>query len=207
MREAGKVQGMKSHRIARSGVLAIVAAFGLAAIAGNAPRGGNGLHPNIPAGYDVVVLKPSGANLSLMGLIECPELEGAQSVSQGSNKKLVSADGDTIRHFPQRFSFRITASFRKMLIDRPVAAVDVSDEPHELLLNLKFRIRAYNGLEAHEITPESVEMIGMPADVPYDERVYRINLNNVDLPITARLVVEILTPQGELITHFPFSPL
>jgi hypothetical protein len=198
---------MKSHRIARSGVLAIVAAFGLAAIAGNTPRGGNGLHPNIPAGYDVVALKPSGANLSLMGLIECPELEGAQSVSEGSNKKLVSADGDTIRHFPQRFSFRITASLRKMLIDRPVAAVDVSDEPHELLLNLKFRIRAYNGLEAHEIVPESVEMIGMPADVPYDERVYRINVNNVDLPITARLVVEILTPQGGLITHFPFSPL
>jgi hypothetical protein len=207
MREAGKVQGMKSHRIARSGVLAIIAAFGLAAIAGNAPRGGNGLHPNIPAGYDVVVLKPSGANLSLMGLIECPVLEGAQSVSQGSNKKLVSADGDTIRHFPQRFSFRITASLRKMLIDRPVTSVDVSEEPHELLLNLKFRIRAYNGLEAHEIVPESVEMIGMPADVPYDERVYRINVNNVDLPITARLVVEILTPQGGLITHFPFSPL
>jgi hypothetical protein len=207
MREAGKVQGMKSHRIARSGVLAILAAFGLAAIAGNAPRGGNGLHPNIPAGYDVVLLKPSGANLSLMGLIECHELEGAQSASEGTHKRLISADGDTIRHFPQRFSFRITASLRKMLIDRPVASVDVSDEPHELLLNLKFRIRAYNGLEAHEIVPESVEMIGMPADVPYDERVYRINVNNVDLPITARLVVEIRTPQGELITHFPFSPL
>ena len=188
-------------------MLAIFAAFGLAAIAGNARHPGNGLPPNIPAGYDVVVLKPSGANLSLVGLIECPELEGAQSVSKGSNKKLVAADGDTIRHFPQRFSFRITASLRKMLIDRPVASVDVSDEPHELLLNLKFRIRAYNGLEAHEIFPESVEMIGMPADVPYDERVYRINFNNVDLPITARLVIEIRTPQGELLTHFPFSPL
>jgi hypothetical protein len=94
-----------------------------------------------------------------------------------------------------------------MLIDRPVQSVDVSNEPQELLLNLKFRIRAYNALEVHEIVPESVEMIGMPADVPYDERVYRINLNNVDLPITARLVVEILTPQGELLTHFPFSPL
>jgi len=185
----------------------MIAAFGLAAIAGTAPRGGNGMHPTMPAGYAVMVLKPSGANLSLMGLIECPELEGAQSISEGANKKLVSADGDTIRHFPQRFSFRITASLRKMLLDAPVAAVDVGDDPHELLLNLKFRIRAYNGLETHEIVPESVEMIGMPADVPYDERVYRINLNNVNLPITARLVVEVRTPQGELLTHFPFSPL
>jgi hypothetical protein len=198
---------MKSHRIARGGLLAIVAAFGLAAIAGNAPRGSNGLHPNMPAGYDVVVLKPSGANLSMMGLIECPELEGAQSVAEGARKKLVSADGDTVRHFPRRFSFRITASLRKMLMDRPVTAVDVTDVPQELLLNLKFRIRAYNGLENHEIIPESVEMIGMPADVPYDERVYRINVNNVDLPITARLVVEVRTPKGELLTHFPFSLL
>lgn len=185
----------------------MIAAFGLAAIAGTAPRGSNGMHPTTPAGYAVVVLKPSGANLSLMGLIECPELEGAQSVSEGTNKKLVSADGDTIRHFPQRFSFRITASLRKVLMDQPLASVDVGDEPHELLLNLKFRIRAYNGLEAHEISPESVEMIGMPGDVPYDERVYRLNFNNVNLPITARLVVEVRTPQGELLTHFPFSLL
>lgn len=206
-REVERVQGMKSHRIARSGVLALIAAFGLAAIAGTAPHGGNAMHPTVPAGYDVVVLKPSGANLSLMGLIECPELEGAQSVSEGAHKKLVSPDGGTIRRFPQRFSFRITASLRKMLIDQPVASVDVGDEPHDLLLNLKFRIRAYNGLENHEIVPESVEMIGMPADVPYDERVYRINLNKVDLPITARLVVEIRTPQGELLTHFPFTLL
>jgi hypothetical protein len=198
---------MKSHRIARSGLLAMVAAFALAAAAGTASRVNNAMHSTMPAGYDVVILKPSGANLSLMGLIECPELEGVQSVSEGTHKKLVSADGDAIKHFPQRFSFRITASLRKILLDGPVASVDAGDDPHQLLLNLKFRIRAFNGLESHEIVPESVEMIGMPADVPYDERVYRINLNNVDLPITARLVVEIRTPQGELLTHFPFSPL
>ena len=188
-------------------MLALIASFALAAAAGSAPHVNNALHSTMPAGYDVVILKPAGTNLSLMGLVECAELEGAQSVSEGSQKRLVSAEGDTVRHFPQRFSFRITASLRKMLVDQPVASVNSGDEPHELLLNLKFRIRAYNGLESHEIVPESVEMIGMPADVPYDERVYRVNFNNVDLPITARLVIEIRTPQGELLTHFPFSLL
>ena len=198
---------MKAHRIARSGLLAIVAMFALAAAAGTVSRVSNAMHSTMPAGYDVVVLKPSGMSLSLMGLVECPELEGVQSVSEGSHKKLVSSDGETIRQFPQRFSFRVTASLRKIMLDGPVASVNVGDEPRQLLLNLKFRIRAYNGLESHDIVPDSVEMIGMPADVPYDERVYRINLNKVDLPITARLVVEIRTPQGELLTHFPFSPL
>jgi hypothetical protein len=50
-------------------------------------------------------------------------------------------------------------------------------------------------------------MIGMPADVPYDERVYRININAGNLPITDRMVVEILSPEGKLLTHFPFIAL
>ena len=207
MREAGKVQGMKSHRIARNGLLAIITAFGLAAFAASGQKGGAGMHSTMPAGYDVVVLKPAGANLSLMGLIECPELEGAQRVSKGFHEKLVSAEGGTISHFPQRFSFRITASLRRIIMEGPATSVNVGSEPHQLLLNLKFRIRAYHGLEVRELVPESVEMIGMPADVPYDERIYRINLSNVDLPITDRLVVEIFSPHGELLTHFPFSPL
>ncbi|HEY1528294.1 MAG TPA: hypothetical protein VGH51_18870 [Candidatus Angelobacter sp.] len=199
---------MKSHRIALSGLLVAFAGFGLAALAGaQSSVGGSAMHGNTPAGYDVVVLKPSGANLSLMGLIECPELEGAQHVSAGSNRKLVSADGGAIKQFPQRFSFRITASLKKIVLDGPATSANVSDDPRDLLLKLKFRIRAYNGLEVHQIAPESVEMIGVPADVPSDERIYRITLNNVRLPITDRLVVEILTPQGEVLTHFPFSPL
>jgi hypothetical protein len=165
------------------------------------------MHSNMPAGYAVMVLKPSKATLSLIGLIECPELEGAQHVAEGLHKKLVSADGTTVRQFPQRFSFRITASLKKIFIEGPDSSVDVPGDPQELLLNLKFRVRAYNGLQAREIVPQSVEMIGVPADVPYDERVYRINVDTGNLPITDRVIVEILSPQGELLTHFPFSVL
>ncbi|MGZ4845024.1 MAG: hypothetical protein ACXV8X_09730 [Candidatus Angelobacter sp.] len=197
---------MNARRIALSGLLLIVAGCGLAA-ARTAQKAVPGMRSTMPAGYDVMVLKPSKATLSLMGLIECPELEGAQRVAEGVHRKLVSADGDTIKEFPQRFSFRITASLRKVFLDGPVSSVDVDGDPQDLLLKLKFRIRAYNGLEVREIVPQSIEMIGMPADVPYDERVYRINVNAGGLPITDRLVVEILSPQGELLTHFPFSLL
>lgn len=198
---------MKTHYTAVSGLLLALAGLSLAAFAGNALKGGPGLHSAMPAGYDVVVLKPSGANLSLMGLIECPELEGAQHISEGTKGKLIAADGSVIKEFPQRFSFRITASLRKVVVDGPVSSVDVAREPHDLLLNLKFRIRIYTGLQSRELVPESVEMIGMPADVPYDERIYRVNVNAGNLPITDRLVIEILSPEGERLTHFPFSLL
>jgi hypothetical protein len=198
---------MNGRGITLSGLLLIIACFALVASAGNSPKTVPGLRSNMPAGYDVMVLKPSKAILSLIGLIECPELEGAQHVAEGVHKTIVSADGGTIKKFPQRFSFRITASLRKVFLDGPVTSVVISDDPQELLLHLKFRIRAYNGLEVREIVPQSVEMIGMPPDVPYDERVYRINVNAGNLPITDRLVVEIFSPHGELLTHFPFSPL
>ena len=44
----------------------------------------------------------------------------------------------------------------------------------------------------------------MPAYVPYDERVYRIKVNAGNLPITDRFVIEIVSPQGERLTHFAF---
>jgi hypothetical protein len=128
-------------------------------------------------------------------------------VAEGTHKRLVSTDGATIRQFPQRFSFRITASLKKIFSEGPGASVDVPGDPRELLLKLKFRVRAYNGLEVREIIPQSIEMIGVPADVPYDERVYRINIDAGNLPVTDRMIVEIFSPQGELLMHFPFSLL
>jgi hypothetical protein len=188
-------------------LLPIIAGFGMAAVAGNPWKTGPGLHSAMPAGYEVVVLKPSRATLSLMGLIECPELEGAQHVSQGLSAKLVYANGATIKKFPRLFSFRITASLRKVVLDGPQESVEVAGDPHELLLRLGFRIRVYDGLKAREIAPESVEMIGMPAYVPYDERVYRVKVNVANLPITDRFVIEIMSPQGEVLTHFIFTLL
>jgi len=198
---------MDTRRIALSGLVLIAAGISFAAAPKASHKTSPGLRSSMPAGYEVIVLKPSKATLSLIGLIECPELEGAQHVAEGLHKKLVAADGDTMKEFPQRFSFRITASLKKVIFDGPVTSVIIADDPQKMLLNLKFRIRAYNGLEVREIVPQSVEMIGVPADVPYDERVYRINVIAENLPITDRLVVEIFSPQGEPLTHFPFSPL
>lgn len=198
---------MNARRTALSGFLLIVAGFALAASARNAPKPAPGMRANIPAGYDVMLLKPSKATLSLIGLIECPELEGMQHVLEGSHARLVSSDGSTVKEFPQHFSFRITASLKKVFLDGPVTSIDLPDDPQELLLHLKFRVLAYHGLEMREIAPQSIEMIGMPADVPYDERIYRININAGNRAITDRLVVEIFSPGGELLTHFPFIPL
>ena len=51
-------------------------------------------------------------------------------------------------------------------------------------------------------------MIGVPADVPYDERVYRVNFDLPDNePVTERFVLEVIRPRGERLARLHFSLL
>lgn len=163
-------------------------------------------HATTPAGYDVLRIKPGEAIVSFLGLIECPELEGAQQVGDGTNGRIVNADGKVLQNFPQHFSFRITASLRKTVLLDPTDAIE-SNDPQDLLLKLKFRLKTYHGLNARVLQPDSVQMIGVPSDIPYDERVYRVSFTVKNLPVSDRCVLEILSADGVRLTKFHFDLL
>jgi hypothetical protein len=185
---------------------ALITTFVAVAAAGQLETG-PGLHTAMPAGSTVVRLEPSGADLAVLGLIECPEIEGARHVSEGMNSRIVSADGATLQHFPRHFSFRITVSLRKTLIEGPADTIMTQDDPQHFLLNLGFKLRVYHGLETHELPAHAVELIGVPADIPYDERVFRLSFEVENLPVTDRVVLVILSPQDVPVTHFAFALL
>lgn len=170
-------------------------------------RTGPGFHATMPAGYTVVRLEPSGAIVAFLGLVECAEIEGAQQVSEGLNAKVVDSHGVPLRNFPRHISFRITATLRKTLIDPPLDTVSSNEPPAQFLVKLGFRLKIYHGLERREVAPESVTMIGVPSDVAYDERVFRASFDLENLAVTDRLVLEIVSPEDELVTHFSFGIL
>jgi len=161
-----------------------------------------------PAGSEVVLLKPSGAVVTLLGLAECQEIEGAQHVDQGLKARVVRADGAPMQSFPRHFSFRVTASLRKTLLEEPGSVLKTEEEPSQLLVKLRFRLKAYDGLHMRVIEPASTAMIGVPADIPYDERVYRVtfDLPN-DEPLTERFVLEVIAPKDERLARLHFSLL
>ena len=204
---------MKALRILNNSILsnllvAAIWAFALAASAASAASSPyTGFHATTPAGYDVLTLRPAGTEVSFLGLIECPELEGVQHVSAGMNARVISADGAPLRQFPRNFSFRITASLRKTVLSGPSGEVASSENPQDFLLKLKFNLKAYDGLAVHQIEPESVQMIGVPADIPYDERVYRLSFSIDKMPITDRFVLEVISPNDERLTRFHFDLL
>jgi hypothetical protein len=186
----------------------VVLACAVLASAGTAGfRNAPGFHATMPAGSSVVQLRPSGAMLSLLGLIECPEIEGLQQISQGVRAKIVTPHGVALQQFPQHFSFRITASLRKLILDAPDHSLITTDDPQDLLLKLKFRLKIYDGLDVHEVVPDSVTGLGVPAEIASDERIFRVSFDVGQIPVTDRVILEVTSPEGEDITHFPFGLL
>jgi hypothetical protein len=161
----------------------------------------------MPLGYTVIKLKPSGAVVSIVGLIECPEIEGAQQLSEGLRATIVSPDGVPLKHFPRIVSFRITTSLRKTFLDAPEASLDTEETPQQFLLKLGFRLKIYNGLHAREVQPTSVTNIGVPDAIASDERVFRITFDLGEALVTDRLILETLSPEGKTFTHFAFKLL
>jgi hypothetical protein len=192
------------HRILRSAAI-----FGLAAAALVGAQPGSGPYrAATPAGTEIVHLKPSGAVLTLLGLVECPEIAGAQQVDEGLRARVVLADGEPLESFPRHFSFRVTATLRKTLLEEPGTTLKTEADPLQMLATLKFRLKAYDGLQMRVIEPESTSMIGVPADVPYDERVYRVSFNLPgNEPPTERFVLEVIAPGGERLARLHFSLL
>lgn len=165
------------------------------------------LHSTIPAGYEILKLQPSGTNLFLLGLIECPELEGAQHVSDGPHARIVAADGSSLDHFPRFLNFRLTASLRKELLDSSSDGSVTTQNPRQFLLKLGFVLKGYDGLLSYELHPQSVQLIGVPADIPYDERVFRVSFDVGSRSISDRFVLEVLSPEGTRIARFHFELL
>jgi hypothetical protein len=199
---------MSVFRCGRHWVKAAAVAFAMAALpgAGQWQTGAN-FQSAMPAGYAVVRLEPSGAQVSVLGLIECPEVQGARHVSEGVNAKIVTADGVTLKQFPSHFHFRITATLRKILIDGPSDTLMTTEDPQQFLLKLGFKLKIYHGLERREVFPQSIEMIGVPTEIAYDERVFRVSFELENIPVTDRMVLLVLSPEDEPLTHFSFGLL
>jgi len=157
----------------------------------------------IPLGIESFRLQPADQPFYLIASAENPEFDGLYRVTDPSgHDRLMNAHDERIRFYPARVQFRLTASSReKLLDDRPFdahAKIDVD----ELITKLRFRVKVFHALEYRYIKPAYVDNIGLPSDVPYDERIYRIGFDLGRIPIEDRVVMEVISPTGERLCKF-----
>jgi hypothetical protein len=157
----------------------------------------------IPLGIESFRLQPSGREFYLMASVENPAFQGLyRSMDRSGHPRLFDGSDKPVMFYPNRVQFRLTASAREKLIeDRPFethAKLAVGD----LLRQLQFRVKVFHALEYRYVKPTVVEDIGVPSDVPYDERIYRIGFDLGKVPIEDRVVMEVFSPTGERLCKF-----
>jgi len=175
-----------------------------ATVFGQAPSADVHFHSLIPLGAEAFELQGSKWKgiVTLLGSAENPQFEGMVRHETKQRVAIYAADGERMKTYPQRVAFRITASYRTRMVDASPFPISTADEANDYLLHLRFRVVVFDGLRQIVLRPESVEMIGMPSEVPYDERIYRIAVDLTNIPLTNRVVLEVRDPDGERICKF-----
>jgi hypothetical protein len=160
------------------------------------------INGRIPLGIESFRLAPANKDFYLMASVEHPSFRGMRRVITGSKDYLVGNDGKKVTAYPDRVEFRVTASGReKLLEDHPFETRD-DINLNDLFTKLKFRMKVFHGLEYRYIEPAYLEDIGMPRDISYDERIYRIGFTLGKISIEDRVVMEVFSPSGERLCKF-----
>jgi hypothetical protein len=162
-------------------------------------------HSAVPLGAERIDLS-SGKTMYILATAESPKFEGLRARDTGAQKMLLRADGSSFRFYPQHLEFRLTATAMRpdlLAIDSYGRLNLSAGEINSYLLALGFRLLIFHALQVTPVEPETMHLIGMPADVDYDERVYQIAF---DLPHAVssddRIVLEVLSPGGSRLCKF-----
>ena len=162
------------------------------------------LHSLVPLGaeaYDVQGEKWQDM-LTLLVTAEDPQFEGVSRHTVKNRDQLYSAEGKQLEMFPGRVSFRITATYRARFMEPSPFPIGAQGNANDYLLGLKFRVVVFHALRQTVLKPDVVEMIGVPGEVPYDERIFRLTVDLSHVPLTDRVVLEIHDPNGGRICKF-----
>lgn len=131
------------------------------------------------------------------------EFDGWKVLGREHHRYLVTSDGMRVTHYPEHIVFRVSAgAVDKRLMSRYRDAVMAQCDMNHLLLGLQFRLKLFRGVNARALHPKAVRHIGVPPEEPFEERTYLVSFDLPNVPISDRMVLEVITPEGERISKF-----
>lgn len=166
------------------------------------------LHAMVPLGEESFTIeRPWKGTLTLIGSADNPQFEGWTLIKQGHRRLLRTEAGEPVRFYPEDVAFRITASLREKMSEPSPVPLTTNTGPNDYLLSLRFRVAIFHGLHKRTLAPAAVDLIGVPADLDSNERVYRVSVRLPHVPMEDRVVLEVLSPHGERIAKFHLDML
>jgi hypothetical protein len=153
----------------------------------------------IPLGTDLLLLQPAKMPVSLLVSAESNEFKNWTLVEDGDGKRtVVGADGKPVKKMPSQITFRVTAGTKdKITEEQPYPITAVDSNLNDFLLGLRFRLKIYRGMDVRVVEPQDTRIIGVPADEPYEERIFRTAFNVGDVDIRDRVVLEVFQAKSD----------
>lgn len=156
---------------------------------------------------DTVKLSGSGELLTFLATWIEPSLSRYQRVGSGQEAYIRTVDGERVTKYPEKMMLRVTMGNKTLLQERKPLELDTDMSADELARNVHFRLRIYNGLESRILEPMRARMIGVPKDIPYNERIYVVEFRLKSVPVEDRLVLEVLDRRDQRVAKFGISML
>ena len=163
-------------------------------------------HAVQPLGTDSFVIEGQKQTIGVLASAISPDIDGWTRVKQGGKLYVLGRDGERIRAFPNELQFRVTVStLTRVVTVQDPATVTANESVNDYLLHVRFRLKIFHELHSRTVEPLEVHMMGVPSDVNYDERIYRVSFKLPRVPISDRMILELLSPEGDRITKFHFE--
>jgi hypothetical protein len=160
------------------------------------------LHSRIPLGSDAILLQPSHRLVAILATAEAPEFEGWDLKQQNNRPVLLDVAGKPVNALPKTISFRVTVGTRNKFAASGAMPFVCSKSLNDFLLDMHFQMQIFRGMEMRQVKPIKAEMIGIPADEPSDERIYRATFNLEDVHPDDRIVLVLTDGSGARLSKF-----
>jgi hypothetical protein len=153
-------------------------------------------------GSDSILLQPAKQKLNMLLTVECPDFEHYVVKGQGKERKVTDADGNAIVHYPRELNFRFTIGSHSTSDEAEPNEFETRIPVDRFQSNLHFRLKVFHGTRVTNYEPSALKMLGVPANIPYDERIYHFTFKLKDIPVEDRMMLEVLDEEGTRVGKF-----
>ena len=140
--------------------------------------------------------------IAILATAEAPEFEGWNLKEQDRRPVLLDVSGKPVNALPRTISFRVTVSTRDKFATSEPMPFECTKSLNDFLLDMHFQMQIFRGIEMRQVKTLKAEMIGIPADEPSEERIYRATFKLGDVRPDDRIVLVVTDGSGARLSKF-----
>lgn len=155
-----------------------------------------------PLGSDNLRLMPANADICILVTLDTKAMGSLWRVLDNNKVFVQDSSGKKMKTYPSELSFRVTAGSKSKLQENTPHEVETALDPQQFVSRLRFRLKIFHGLETRTVEATEIKNIGVPVNLPYDERIWKVTFPLDKVLVEDRLMLEVLDAEGNRLSKF-----